>query len=190
MAIKRIDHIAIVVPNIEEALSFYQGALGLKLEHTERLEDQDVIVAFLPTGESEIELVEPVNPESGVARYLDKRGPGIHHICLQVDDIRETLAQLRANGVELINDEPTIGSGGKSIAFIHPNSANGVLVELYEETAGEMQRRRDTVNDLRERLAAEGQAVAAGVMAFMRALRADAGLTNGDGIRITADDEE
>lgn len=190
MAVKRIDHIAIVVPNIEEALGFYQGSLGLKLEHTERVDDQDVIVAFLPVGESEMELVEPVKSESGVARYLEKRGPGIHHICLQVDDIRATLAKLKDSGVQLINEEPTIGSGGKSIAFIHPNSTNGVLIELYEQTAGETQRRRDALNDIRERLATQGLAVAAGVSAFLQALRVDAGRSNGDGIRIPPDDEE
>lgn len=185
MTVKRIDHIAIVVPNIEEALDFYKDALGLQLAHTERVEEpEDVIVAFMPAGESEIELVEPVDDESGVARYLDKRGPGIHHICLEVDDIHEALARLKARGVELIDEEPTIGSGGKLIAFAHPRSANGVLVELYQLTEEEQQRRNDVVDDIRERLTVEGQAVAAGLSAFVRALRSDAGRSEDEGIRL------
>ena len=93
MAIKRIDHIAIVVPNLEAALGFYQDALGLALEHTERVEDQNVIVAFLPTGgDSEIELVEPIGDTSGTARFMARHGPGIHHIALEVDDIASLVA--------------------------------------------------------------------------------------------------
>jgi methylmalonyl-CoA epimerase len=132
MAIKKIDHIAIVVPNIDEALAFWQEALGLTLSHTEEVSAQETLVAFLPTGESEVELVEPTTETSGMARYMAKRGPGMHHICFQVDDIEDTLAQLKAKGVQLINEEPTIGAGGKKIAFVHPKSAGGVLVELYE----------------------------------------------------------
>jgi methylmalonyl-CoA epimerase len=188
MTIKRIDHIAIVVPNIEEALTFYQDALGLTLEHTERVDDEDVIVAFLPAGDSEIELVEPVSEQSGVSRYLEKRGPGMHHICLEVDDIGATLARLKAGGVELINEEPTYGSGGKLIAFIHPRSANGVLVELYQLTAGESQRRRDVLDSIRERLELERQALSSGVVAFMRALRSDAGRADDGGVVLQAEE--
>jgi methylmalonyl-CoA epimerase len=190
MAVKRIDHIAIVVPNIEEALRFYEGALGLTVEHTERVSiPEDVIVAFLPAGDSEIELVEPVDETSGVARYLEKRGPGIHHIALEVDDIRVTLARLKRRGVELINEEPTIGSGGKLVGFIHPRSANGVLVELYELTEGEAQRRTDILDDVRERLIVEGQSLAAGLSAFVEALRTDAGRPEPEGILISPEED-
>jgi methylmalonyl-CoA/ethylmalonyl-CoA epimerase len=132
MAIIKIDHIAIVVPDIEEALGFWEDALGLKLVHLEEVTEQEARIGFLPTGESEVELVEPTTDTSGMARYMVKRGPGMHHICFQVDNIEETLAQLEAKGVQLINKEPTVGAGGKKIAFIHPKSTGGVLVELYE----------------------------------------------------------
>lgn len=182
MSVKRIDHIAIVVPNIEEALSFYQDTLGLKLTHVEEVEDQEVIAAFLPAGDSEIELVEPTSRTSGVARYMAKRGAGIHHICIEVDDIEETLAQLKQRGAELINEEPTIGSGGKKIAFVHPRSAFGVLIELYEATPEEPVRRAIILEGLQARLEAERQAVTAGIIAFVRALRRAVRSGNGDGI--------
>ena len=134
MSVKRIDHIAIVVPDIEAAKAFYEDALGMKVHHVEQIDEQEVIVAFLPSGESEIELLEPINDTSGVAKFLSKRGPGIHHICLEVSNLEERLAILKSKGVRLINETPTIGSGGKRIAFIHPESTFGVLVELYEST--------------------------------------------------------
>jgi methylmalonyl-CoA/ethylmalonyl-CoA epimerase len=132
MPIKRINHIAIVVPKINEALTFWQDALGLDLSHVEDVPAQETKVAFLPTGGSEVELVEPTNDTSGMARYMAKRGPGIHHICFEVEGIEEILAQLKAKGVQLINEEPTVGAGGKKVAFIHPRSTGGVLIELYE----------------------------------------------------------
>ncbi len=131
--IKRIDHIAIVVDDIQSALGFWQEALGLNLEHVEDVAEQKAIVAFLPTGESEIELVKPTTDNSGVARFLQKRGPGMHHICFEVDGIQEVLDALKIKGVRLINETPTIGAGGNRIAFIHPESTHGVLVELYEK---------------------------------------------------------
>ncbi len=130
--IKRIDHIAIVVADIESALGFWRDALDLELQHVEDVPEQKSQVAFLPIGQSEVELVEPTTDDSGVARYLQKRGPGMHHICFEVDDIHGILAQLKARGVRLINETPTTGAGGALIAFIHPESANGVLVELYQ----------------------------------------------------------
>ena len=136
MAVIRIDHIAIVVEDIGEARGFYEEALGLNLTHVENVEEQESIVAFFPTGGSEIELVQPTSNDSGVARYLAKRGPGIHHICLEVNDIQATLDDLKARGVELINETPTTGSGGKQIAFIHPRSTSGVLIELYQSADG------------------------------------------------------
>lgn len=131
-SIKKVNHIAVVVEDIDEALVFWRDALGLELHHVEAVPDQEAVVAFLPVGEGEIELVKPTTEDSGVARYLKKRGPGIHHICFEVDDIQATLAQLRSKEVRLINETPLIGSGGNKIAFIHPESTNGVLVELYE----------------------------------------------------------
>jgi len=130
--IKRIDHIAIVVEDIDQALAFWRDALGLELAHVEDVAEQKSIVAFLPTAGSEVELVKPTTDDSGVARYLQKRGPGMHHICFEVEDIESSLAELKAKGVRLINEVPMTGSGGKKIAFIHPESTNGVLVELYE----------------------------------------------------------
>jgi methylmalonyl-CoA/ethylmalonyl-CoA epimerase len=130
--IRRIDHIAIVVDDIEEALQFWRDALGLPLSHLEEVPEQRSVVAFLPTQGSEIELVRPTDDDSGVARYLHKRGPGMHHICFEVDDLHSMLEGLKAKGVRLINETPTIGAGGKKIAFIHPESAHGVLVELNE----------------------------------------------------------
>ena len=130
--IKRINHIAIVVDDIDTALTFWRDALGLKLDHIEDIPEQESIVAFLPTGESEVELVQPTSEDSGVARYLQKRGPGMHHICFEVEDIHVSLEQLKGKGVRLINETPMTGAGGKKMAFIHPESAYGVLVELYE----------------------------------------------------------
>lgn len=174
MAIKRIDHIAIVVPDIEQAQAFYRDALGLEMTHVEQLDDQGVIVAFFPTGESEIELVEPIVADSGVARYLAKRGPGIHHICLEVDDIEATLANLKASGVQLINEQPVIGSGGKKVAFIHPHSTFGVLIEFYEATPEEPIRRATVLESLLARFNSERQSLSESIAAFLRSLRGEA----------------
>jgi methylmalonyl-CoA/ethylmalonyl-CoA epimerase len=132
MTVKSINHVAIVTERIDEALKFWRDALGIPLAHTEEVEAEAVRVAFLPVGESEIELLEPSTPDSGVARYLEKRGAGIHHICVEVDDIEATMAQLEAHGVRLINETPREGAGSKRYAFVHPKSAGGVLVELYQ----------------------------------------------------------
>jgi len=130
--IKKIDHVAIVVDDIDGALGFWQDALGLELSHIEDIPEQQSKVAFLPAQDSEVELVQPNTQDSGVARFLNKRGPGMHHICFEVDDIEEALAHLKAKGIRLINETPQSGSGGKKFAFIHPESASGVLVELYQ----------------------------------------------------------
>jgi methylmalonyl-CoA/ethylmalonyl-CoA epimerase len=132
MNVKGINHIAIVVPDINEALGFWRDALGLELSHVEEVPEQETRVAFLPTGGSEVELVQPTTETSGMARYMLKRGPGMHHICFEVEHIEETLARLKEKGIQLINEEPAVGAGGKKIAFIHPKSTGGVLVELYE----------------------------------------------------------
>ena len=130
--IKRIDHIAIVVADVDQALEFWRDTLGLPLTGVEDVAEQQSQVAFLPAGDSEVELVKPTTETSGVARFLAKRGPGLHHICFEVDDIDATLAALKARGTRLIDETPREGAGGKRLAFVHPESTNGVLVELYE----------------------------------------------------------
>jgi methylmalonyl-CoA/ethylmalonyl-CoA epimerase len=131
-AVKKINHIAILVDDLEATVRFWQDALGLEVSHTEDIPGEQAMIAFLPTGDSEIELVRPTSDDSGLARYLEKRGPGMHHICLEVDDIAGMLARLKAKGIQLINEEPKIGSDGRKYAFVHPKSAHGVMVELYE----------------------------------------------------------
>jgi methylmalonyl-CoA/ethylmalonyl-CoA epimerase len=130
--VKRIDHIAVVVDDVEGALAFWRDALGIDLSHLEDVPAEKAQVAFLPLGETEIELVRPTTNDSGLAKYLEKRGAGMHHICLEVDDIQGMLDRLRDKGVQLINETAMTGSGGKKYAFIHPKSAFGVMVELYE----------------------------------------------------------
>lgn len=169
--IKKISHIAVVVPELDEALDFWVNSLGLALDHVEYVEDQGVDVAFLPAGDSDIELLRPVDETSGVARYLEKRGPGMHHICFEVDDIEETLTRLRADGIPLINEEPTIGTGGKKIAFVHPKGTGGVLVELYELTPEEPDRRLERLDEMRQRLSEGRRVYAMGVRAFFSGLR-------------------
>jgi methylmalonyl-CoA/ethylmalonyl-CoA epimerase len=130
--LKRLDHVAMLVPDLEEALSFWQDQLGLPLDHVETVSSMAVKIAFLPLGESEIELVQPITDDSGLAKFLEKRGPGLHHICIEVEDIAAKLADLRSSGVRLIDEEPVLMDDGRQLAFIHPKSAGGVLVELYE----------------------------------------------------------
>lgn len=130
--IKRIDHIAIVVDELDNSLAFWRDALGMELYGVRDVPAEMAQIAFLPAGESEIELVRPTTGDSGLAKYLEKRGPGMHHVCLEVDDIAGMLAQLKGKGIQLINEEPRLSADGKKYAFIHPKSANGVLVELYE----------------------------------------------------------
>lgn len=131
MTIKRVDHIAIVVENLEKALDVYRDALGMPVTEIKEMPEQDVKMAFLLVGDSEIELLEPLSTESGIAKYLAKRGEGLHHICLEVDDIAGTLAELKARGAQLIDEAPRRGAYGQ-IAFIHPKGAHGVLIELIE----------------------------------------------------------
>ncbi len=130
--IKKIDHVALVVGDINEALGFWRDSLGIELDHLEDVPREKSAIAFLPLGDSEIELVQPASDDSGVAKYLEKRGPGMHHICLEVDDIEGMLAQLKSKEVRLIHEEPVLAESGKKYAFIHPKAAFGVLVELYE----------------------------------------------------------
>ena len=128
----KIEHIGIATNGIEDALQFWRDALGLAVVATEEVEDQDVRVAMLPVGETRIELLEATNADSPFAKSVAKRGAGVHHIAVRVDDIRETLERLKKNGTRLIDDEPRVGADGCLIAFIHPSSAGGVLVELVE----------------------------------------------------------
>jgi methylmalonyl-CoA/ethylmalonyl-CoA epimerase len=169
--VRRIDHVAIVVKDLDQALAFWKDQLGLQLDHMEEVHDQQSVVAFLPAGDSEVELVRPTSDDSGIARFLRKRGPGIHHICFEIEDIEEALADLKRRGVQLINERPMIGTGGKLIAFIHPESTGGVLVELYELSGKERDIRFERARELADQVVASGQYFAAGVMAFVRSLR-------------------
>lgn len=171
--VKRIDHVAIVVEDIEKALGFWQDALGLSLDYVEEVPDQEAVVAFLPTGTSELELVRPTTKDSGIARFMERRGPGIHHICFEVDDIEGALAKMKARGLHLVNEEPMIGTGGKRIAFVHPESTHGVLVELYELSGKEPEIRFERAKQLADRALASGQVMAAAVLGFLQRLRTD-----------------
>ena len=130
--ITRINHVAVVVDDMQQSLSFWRDALGLQLTGLRDVPSEESEVAFLPAGDSEIELVRPTTDDSGIARYLAKRGPGMHHICLEVDDLAAMLAGLRARGVRLINEQPRADADSRRYAFIHPESTGGVLVELYQ----------------------------------------------------------
>ena len=128
----KINHLGIATNGIDEALKFWSDALGLENVHTEIVEDQKVRVAMLPIGESRIELLEPTSEDSPISKFLEKRGPGIHHIAVEVDDIEASLAKLKAHGMRLIDETPRIGAEGCLVAFVHPSSANGVLLELVQ----------------------------------------------------------
>lgn len=128
----KVNHIAVVVKEVPAALKFWQEALGLPLERTEHNAGEAVEIAFLPVGDSEIELIAPITEDNGVAKYLAKTGGGLHHICLEVADIEATMAQLAAHGIQLINETPRTRDEGIRYAFVHPKSTGGVLVELYE----------------------------------------------------------
>ncbi|MCP4359665.1 MAG: methylmalonyl-CoA epimerase [Chloroflexi bacterium] len=169
--IKKISHVAIVVPKLDGAMGFWVDALGLQLEQRQHISEQGVDVAFLPVGESEIELLEPTDKQSGVAQYLEKRGPSMHHICFEVDDMADTLSNIKAANIPLINEEPTIGADGKKIAFIHPKGTNGVLVELYELPQEEMKQKEAKLDGVRRRVRDGREVYAAGAKAFVSRLR-------------------
>lgn len=130
--IKKIHHVAVVVEDIDRSLAFWRDALGMSLGQIKDVPGEKARIAFLPIGEAEVELVQPVGSDSGLAKYLQKRGPGMHHICIQVEGIDAMLAQLKNKGVRLINEAALPGEAGKKYAFVHPESTGGVLVELYE----------------------------------------------------------
>lgn len=130
--LKKIDHLGIATTSLAEALPFWTGGLGLEHVHTEEVTEQKVRAAFLPLGEVNIELLEGTSPESPISKYVEKRGPGIHHICYEVEDIRSAIAHLKAEGFTLIDNEPKIGAHGKLVAFVHPKSTGGILMELSQ----------------------------------------------------------
>lgn len=130
--LKKVDHIGIAVNNIEESLSFYRDQLGLQLGGIEEVPEQKVKVAFMQLGESRIELLQSTDPQGPVAKFIEKRGQGIQHIAIGVDDIENELELMRSKGVQLIDQQPRIGAGGAKIAFMHPKSSSGVLLELCQ----------------------------------------------------------
>jgi methylmalonyl-CoA/ethylmalonyl-CoA epimerase len=130
--INAIHHVAVVVDDMEKSLSFWRDALGIELHELRDAPAEASQVAFLPLAGAEVELVMPTTQDSGIAKYLAKRGPGMHHLCLEVDDVQGMLARLKEKGVRLINEEPRTAADGKKYAFVHPESTGGVLVELYQ----------------------------------------------------------
>jgi methylmalonyl-CoA/ethylmalonyl-CoA epimerase len=132
MKILKIDHLGIAVNSIEQGRSFWTDVLGLRFEGAETVQEQKVTTAFFPVGESEVELLESTAPDGPVARYIEKKGEGIQHVAFRVENIEEALDELKTKGIRLIDEKPRIGAGGAKIAFLHPKSTNGVLVELCE----------------------------------------------------------
>ena len=128
----KINHLGIATKGIDEALKFWEDALGLENVHTETVEDQKVRVAMLPIGESRIELLEPTSEDSPIQKFLEKRGGGIHHVAVEVEDINAALLKLKQQGARLIDESPRIGAEGCLVAFVHPSAANGVLLELVQ----------------------------------------------------------
>ncbi|WP_077618717.1 methylmalonyl-CoA epimerase [Bacillus sinesaloumensis] len=131
--IKKIDHIGIAVSSIEASLPFYTDILNLTLDGIEEVESQKVRVAFIKIGESKLELLEPLSPESPIATFIEKRGEGIHHIALGVTSIEERIQEIKQNGIQMLADEPKLGAAGAKIAFMHPKSTGKVLYELCEK---------------------------------------------------------
>lgn len=131
--VKKLNHVAVLVEDIDSAVKFWRDSLGLDLGRVEEVASQEAKIAFFPLGESEIELVQPTTADSGLARYLEKQGGGLHHLCFEVDDIAGKLAEMKNKRVRLINETPLSLADGRQIAFIHPTSAGGVLIELVQK---------------------------------------------------------
>ncbi len=131
-SVKSIHHVAVVVSDVNTSLSFWHDALGMSLGELRDVPSEQAQVAFLPIAGSEMELVQPTTSDSGLARFLEKRGPGMHHVCLEVDDLPGMLSQLKSRGIRLINEQPRRGADERQYAFVHPESTGGVLVELYQ----------------------------------------------------------
>lgn len=130
--VSKVDHVGIAVSNLDEAVKLYKDVLGLELHGVEVVEEQKVKVAFLPVGDTEVELLESTSPEGPIARYIEAKGQGIQHIAFQVDNIETALEEMKSKGIRLIDEKPRYGAGGAKIAFLHPKSTNGVLIELCE----------------------------------------------------------
>jgi len=126
-----VDHIGIAVKNLDASIKAYEG-LGLKVSSRDEVTSEGVKVAFLPLGESRIELLESTNPDGAVAKFIEKKGEGVHHVALRVDDIAKALADAKANGLQLINETPRVGAHGHKVAFVHPKSTSGVLLEFVQ----------------------------------------------------------
>lgn len=134
MKILKIDHLGIAVNNMTEGKNFWSDVLGLKFEGAETVAEQKVTTAFFPVGESEVELLESTSPDGPVAKFIEKKGTGFQHVAFRVENIEEALAELKAKGIQLIDQEPRKGAGGAKIAFLHPKATGGVLVELCERS--------------------------------------------------------
>ena len=132
MKILKIDHLGVAIDSIAGGQKFWTDTLGIACEGSETVAEQGVTTAFFPVGESEVELLEPTSTESPVAKFLSKKGPGIHHIAFRVENIESALAELKQKGLALIDEVPRLGAGGAKIAFIHPRATNGILIELCE----------------------------------------------------------
>ncbi len=130
--IKKVDHIGIAVKDLEETLKFYQEILGMDLQGTEVVEEQKVRVAFLPIGDAEVELLESTDPEGPIAKYIERKGQGIQHLAFRVDDIEKAIEEMKEKGIRMIDEKPRYGAGGAKIAFAHPKSTHGVLIELCQ----------------------------------------------------------
>ena len=130
--VNKLDHIGIAVKDLEESVKFYEEVLGLKLQGIETVEEQKVKVAFLPLGDTELELLEATSPDSPIAKFIESKGQGVQHFAFRVDNIEKVLGEMKEKGIRLIDEKPRYGAGGAKIAFLHPKSTNGVLVELCE----------------------------------------------------------
>jgi methylmalonyl-CoA/ethylmalonyl-CoA epimerase len=132
----RLDHIGVAVDDLDEAIALYEGRLGMPLQHRERVEQQGVEAVLLGVGESHVELLRPLAPDTAVGRFLERSGPGLHHVAYGTDDIQSALETVRSAGLALIDEQPRIGIGGSRVAFLHPKSTGGVLTELVEAPEG------------------------------------------------------
>ncbi len=134
MGLTRIDHIGIAVPNLEEAVTLYQKLLGKKPEHYEEVAEQKARTAFFAVDDTNLELLESTSPDGPIGKFIEKNGRGgIHHLCIQVENIEQVLEEYKKSGIQLIDEKPRIGARGKKIAFVHPKSTGGVLIELAEK---------------------------------------------------------